>query len=54
MNLFGPWNKTGAKGVSYNGADYTKATSDATYDNLDYVAFLVRDYNTGGVAYNVN
>lgn len=54
MNPFGPYNASGAMGFSYRGADHSMPNSDSEYDNLSYVAFLVRNFNTGGVAANLS
>lgn len=48
MNPFGPWNSAGAAGFCYNGADSTTAGANIEFDNLNYMAWLIRDYNTGG------
>mmetsp|Transcript_13799 Transcript_13799/g.1242 ORF Transcript_13799/g.1242 Transcript_13799/m.1242 type:complete len:131 (+) Transcript_13799:266-658(+) len=54
MNPFGSWNKLGALGISYRGADNSMPNNDSTYDNLDYVAFAIRTHNTGGDGINVS
>lgn len=48
MNPFGPWNLSGENGISYKGADST----NIQFNNLDYIGFLIRDYNKNGDAYN--
>lgn len=35
----------GSAGISYKGANLKKDPFNSNHDNLDFVAFLVRDYN---------
>lgn len=52
FNPFGSWNGEGAKGISYNSAEKYEYTSNMNHDNLDYVAFLIRNFNSNGDVIN--
>lgn len=45
LNPFGPYDKSGASGISYKGADKSGELDNNSFDNLTYFAFLIRNYN---------